>query len=1256
MTNSAAYVARVGRLAVALGIGTAVATGQGVALADSPDAGSSSAGSPSTDSASAGSQSPPSVGASSSVSEAGTSPSTGSSSTGPQPSSDAGGDPRSGIVYGSGGAHTSAKPSAEPTQTAPGEPSATFPDMVAKPTVPQTPQAAKGSKVTPGKPARRWKIPTGVSPAGIDTRSTTVSAEASRPQLDQHAAAPPPATTVSGPSVLQTEPAVSQATPVTVTTQMTAPSSTIRPVSAVITAALTWMGLSPALTGSPVAPVESPTMLAMLAGWRRQSRQALTGEPTNVADLPQTSQTAAPIVTGDLNATGVQGDQAPADTSTMQSSAPMNLTLAAAAVTLAGTAPTAGNDAATTREDTQVVVRVLANDRDVDGDALTTSVVTGPVNGTVTHNADGSFTYAPKANFNGTDTFTYRVSDGTFDSNPATVTVTVTAVNDAPVANPDVATTAEDTPVLIDVKANDTDVENSPLSPVLVTNPANGTVVANAGKYTYTPKANFTGTDSFTYRISENPWWGPQSAPVTVTVTVTAVNDAPTAVTDSATTKEDTPVVVNVKANDKDVDGDALTTSVVTGPVNGTVTHNVDGSFSYAPKANFNGTDTFTYRASDGTLDSAPATVTVKVTAVNDVPIANPDTAITKEDTRLVLNIKANDTDADNNALFTAVLTNPANGTVVDNYNGTYSYIPKANFTGTDTFTYRVSDGAANSAPATVTIIVTAVNDAPTAANDAATTKEDTPVVINVKANDTDPDGDALTATVVTGPANGTLTQNADGTFTYAPKANYNGTDSFTYRESDGTLDSAPGRVTVTVTAVNDAPVANPDTAATNANTRLVLNVRANDTDAENTSLTTAVVTNPANGTVVRNWDGTFTYTPKTNFIGTDTFTYRASDGAATSNPATVTISVNSTTAFTATTLASGLTPATDFRFLPDGRILIAQKGGTIKVANANGQLQSTPLITLPTDSTGTRGLLGIAVDPTYGLPGGNNYVYAVRTLPRDASNNTYEVLTRITVTDPTAAVLTADPASEVVLVQGDQPGTADHFGGGLSFGPDGKLYLSVGDNVCCSVIDDHNAQSLTNIYGKVLRLNPDGTAPSDNPFVNTPGADPRIYAYGFRNPFRLTFTPDGKLLVGDVGQATWEELDLVTAGANYGWYLAEGPCNGIGVTNCATPSSYTNPIYAYVHNGFSSITSVMVYTGPGSAGGSQHTVLIADNNQGWVKQLTCTSDYSSCGNATTFNYATGGATVQLAQGPDGAIYQLTIDTGRLTRIAPTIV
>ena len=309
-----------------------------------------------------------------------------------------------------------------------------------------------------------------------------------------------------------------------------------------------------------------------------------------------------------------------------------------------------------------MVINVKTNDTDVDGDPLTTTVVTGPTKGTVTANADGSFTYTPTANVNGTDTFTYRVSDGIATSALATVTVTIAAVNDAAVANPDTATTAEDTPVVINVLANDTDVENNTLSTVLLTNPANGTVVLNAGKYTYTPKANFTGTDTFNYYV----WDGAaNSTPTTVTVTVTAVNDAPTAVNDSATTKEDTPVVINVKANDVDVDGDPISATVVTNPTKGTVTANADGSFTYTPAANVNGTDTFTYRVSDGTMTSAVATVTITVTAVNDAAVANPDTATTAEDTPVVINVLANDTDVENNTLSTVLVTNPANGTAV---------------------------------------------------------------------------------------------------------------------------------------------------------------------------------------------------------------------------------------------------------------------------------------------------------------------------------------------------------------------------------------------------------------------------------------------------------------------------------------------------------------------------------------------------------------------------------------------------------------
>ena len=261
--------------------------------------------------------------------------------------------------------------------------------------------------------------------------------------------------------------------------------------------------------------------------------------------------------------------------------------------------------------------------------------------------------------------------------------------------------------------------------------------------------------------------------------------------------------------------------------------------------------------------------------------------------------------------------------------------------------------------------------------------------------------------------------------------------------------------------------------------------------------------------------------------------------------------------------------------------------------------------------------------------------------------------MSRLTVTDPTADVLTIDPASEKVLAQGTQPAGDDHHGGGLGFGPDGKLYWSVGDNVCCSVLDGRNSQDLTNMYGKVLRLNPDGTAPADNPFYdgNGPNYD-AIYATGFRNPFRLAFTPDGELLVVDVGQATWEGVNLVTAGANYGWPNAEGPCNGIGTPSCATPSSYADPIYAYRHTGGgSSITAVMVYTGA-TSGSGQNTVFIADFNQGWVKELTFNSDYSSLTSERLFDDAAPGHTNQLARDLDGNIYQLTFD-GNLTRLAP---
>jgi aldose sugar dehydrogenase len=438
-----------------------------------------------------------------------------------------------------------------------------------------------------------------------------------------------------------------------------------------------------------------------------------------------------------------------------------------------------------------------------------------------------------------------------------------------------------------------------------------------------------------------------------------------------------------------------------------------------------------------------------------------------------------------------------------------------------------------------------------------------------------------------------------------------------------------------------------------------------------NNATLTFTSTQPAHGDVVitpgANGVATFTYTADEGFSGgQDSFTITATDGTVgptdpvsgffslisfgllgnSAHTAAQNVVVNviaQPDGFDRTVLASGLDQPTDFRFLPDGRILIAEKTGAIKVYD-NGQLQSQPAITLPVRSDWSRGLAGIEVDPDFET---NGYVYASY-----INTDNIETLSRLTVTDPTADVLAIDPKSEVILLQGDQQAADDHHGGDIHFGPDGKLYWSVGDNgwnhTAMGVISQ-NSQNLSNIYGKILRLNPDGSAPTDNPFYNTPGAVQQIYAYGFRNPFRFAFTPDGKMLVGDVGESTWEEVDNVVAGGNYGWPLAEGPCNGIGNTSCSTPSSYVNPIYSYLHNGqTSSVGSVLEF---------DNKVFVADFSQGWIRQLTFNSDYSQLVAVSPFDEEAG-TTVRLAEGPDGNLYQLTIfdgdtpeNTGTLSRI-----
>jgi VCBS repeat-containing protein len=453
---------------------------------------------------------------------------------------------------------------------------------------------------------------------------------------------------------------------------------------------------------------------------------------------------------------------------------------------------------------------------------------------------------------------------------------------------------------------------------VLVDAPAEGSLTLNPdGSFSYDPTtsstldalgAGATSLQSFTYLVHDTGD-NSDSATASVDITVTGVNDAPLANDDAYSYTADTALTIaapGVLGNDTDAEGDTLTASLVSDVGNGTLTLNADGSFTYTPDAGFTGTDAFSYTASDGSNVSNEATVFLSLAPVNQAPFANDDQYATDQDTPLTVDapgVLGNDTDAEGDTLTATLVSDVANGTLVLNEDGSFTYTPNSGFTGTDTFTYTASDGTNTSNEATVTITVgQAVNQAPVAVDDLYATVQDTPLTVDapgVLGNDTDAEGDTLTATLVSDVANGTLVLNEDGSFTYTPNSGFTGTDTFTYTASDGTNTSNEATVTITVgQVVNQAPVANDDQYATDQDTPLTVDapgVLGNDTDAEGDTLTATLVSDVANGTLVLNEDGSFTYTPNSGFTGTDTFTYTASDGTNTSNEATVTITVTPT-------------------------------------------------------------------------------------------------------------------------------------------------------------------------------------------------------------------------------------------------------------------------------------------------------------------------------------------------------------------------
>ncbi len=584
------------------------------------------------------------------------------------------------------------------------------------------------------------------------------------------------------------------------------------------------------------------------------------------------------------------------------------------------------------------------------------------------------------------------VSDGKRTTKSDVWSFTTEAPNTAPVALNDAYTVDEDNVLSVaapGVLANDTDANGNPLSAVLVSGPANGVLALNAdGSFTYTPNGNFNGADSFTYKAADGI---AESNVATVAITVRSVNDAPVAVNDAYAVEEDMTLTVGplgVLANDSDQDGASLKAVLAAGPSHGTVSLSEDGGFTYKPNHDFSGTDSFTYRASDGEDVSNLATVTIAVDAVNDAPVANDDGYSTDED--MPLNVPApgvlgNDSDVDG-TLQAALVTGPSHGTVALNADGSFTYVPNGSFNGADSFTYKATDSGSESNVATVSITVNAVNDAPVAVNDSYATDEDVELVVpanGVLGNDTDADGASLTTVLVSGPSHGTVSLNADGSFSYKPAADFSGGDSFTYQRErrrrrvqcgDGLHYRQRGQRCAR--GVNDSY-------ATDEDVELIVpanGVLGNDTDGEGASLTTVLVSGPSHGTVSLNADGSFSYKPAADFSGADSFTYRASDGGAESNVATVSITVN---AVNDAPVAVNDSYATD----EDAELIVPANGVLGNDTDADGAALTAALVSGP-----SHGTLALNADgsfrykPAANFNGADSFTY--RATDGDADSN----------------------------------------------------------------------------------------------------------------------------------------------------------------------------------------------------------------------------------------------------------------------------
>jgi VCBS repeat-containing protein len=511
---------------------------------------------------------------------------------------------------------------------------------------------------------------------------------------------------------------------------------------------------------------------------------------------------------------------------------------------------------------------------DPENDIITFSLISAPASGTLVLSSNGSYTFTPMANFTGNLSFTFSACDAVGQCDQGIVNLTINNVdNDPPQLNNDDKIINEDSPDTIDASTNDFD-DTGTLTYTVFAQPSNGVaaLVNSNGQFSYTPSANFFGTDSFVIQACD----GVNCATSVVNVQINGINDAPTASPFAITTNEDSNISGSINTL-ADAEQNALTYTVPGGNTIAGLIINSNGTYNYIAPTNYFGTQTISIQGCDPQGLCATTTMTLVVNAVNDLPIASNDSFNTNEDITLSGNLSNGEYDIEGGSLTYSATQSATGGQLNLSPNGQFTYTPNTNWFGNEAITVNVCDSQNGCTPTSLSITVNSVNDSPTTVPASLTALEDNTLNGNLGNYASDVETAQMTYSVQTTASSGTFNLTPNGNFTFTPTNNFSGTVSASYLACDAANSCVSGLISINVASVNDAPIA--------ANLNLNINedqsasgVISGISDVDNSNLTITVTQGAQNGIFTLNNNAAYSYQPSANYVGSETISYTVCD------------------------------------------------------------------------------------------------------------------------------------------------------------------------------------------------------------------------------------------------------------------------------------------------------------------------------------------------------------------------------------------